>query len=430
MIRNSRSISVKRDDIWGKIIFFLIILMPFVRYYNVPFTGMGSNSFLSLLLMFLTIGVSFAGKRHKYRLTTAQRSSRGYYLSFLLWATLITLYYEYNGLVSGSFNNAIIAFFTGIVMLMLLSGRIRFSNVFIVYEKLVYVVLLVLGIQWILSMGGKSYDFHLPLHEYNGSWKFNEMMVFGMDGVNTSLFSEPAHLSEFLFPYLCISLFIPSFHRKWNWMTLLVSLAILGTMSGTGIVVVAIIWTIYFTFYRNNGGKRNPLIGIIGIILLVVAYFVLSAMEDYNNVFGKLFVSQNGSLEGNKASFRIYRGWSYVFQMPFPEILTGVGFVHMEPFTMQKGIRSIFDNDFKIFEWFSAITEVILYFGIIGFVPFVMHIVNLYKRQSILTKTLLVIFIALCFTSQILFLETHVFYIAIIVASIQLYDEERKAVLR
>lgn len=406
----------------SNIIVFLILLMPVVRYYNVPGTDIGSNSAITLALFFLTtMACVIHNKKIVYGPSSvALKKTRQLFAAFLIWSIIITLYYEYGGLASGNFNNAIVAFLAGYVVLLLFSNRISFSGLFKIYEWMVYIVLLTLVIQWMLTLIGIAANFSLPFHTFNGSWKFEEGMYFGMNGANTAIFSEPAHISEFLIPYLCYLLFGDCNIKKRKTFSIIISVAIVLTLSGTGIVLLGIVWMVYFTILSDKKGTNKYVLGLVGIIAVVVVFFLMQAFEDYNTMFGKLFFSSNGSLEANKSSFRIYRGWDYVFKMPLVNLLTGVGFVHMETFASRNGIWSIFDDNFKMFEWFSGITEVILYFGIIGAIPFVLHIVNLYQNQSKLTKSLVIVFVALLFTSQILFLETHFFYIALIIGAMQM----------
>lgn len=417
----------------GNIIVSLILIMPIVRYYNIPGTNIGSNSALTLFLCLLASFAVLYNNRFICSSTsnTTIRQSRLYFLLFLIWSSFITLYYEYEGLASNNLNNAIVAFLSCYVMALMLTNRINISQIFKIYEILVYIVLIVLLIQWLFSLVGIEMDFRLPFHKFNGAWGFSDDIKFGMDGVNTSLFSEPAHISEFLMPFLCYSLFCPDVSKRNKRMALLTSISIVLTISGTGIVLLGVVWLLYLTLFNENKGSNKYLIGLLGVVVLIVLYFILQSLENYDTMLGKLFFSSDGSMEGNKSSFRIYRGWDYVFKMPFSELITGVGFVHMEKYTSIHGIWSIFDNDFKIFEWFSGITEILLYFGLIGFIPFCVHVYKLYKKQSILTKSLVIVFVLLLFTSQILFQETHFFYLALIVGSIQYSDiyNERKQII-
>lgn len=419
---NSQSNVVQR---LGNIIVFLILLMPIVRYYNVPGTDVGSNSAITLALCLLTPIAVLYNRNYISVLVnvSALKQSRYYFVFFFVWSILITLYYEYGGLASGNFNNAIVAFLSCFVMAMLLTGKIDSTGIFKLYSFLVYVVLAILFVQWLFSLAGIYLDFRLPFHEFNGSWKFADGINFGMEGTNTSVFSEPAHIAEFLIPFLCYSLFGTNRSKKGMQMAIITTIAVGLTISGTGIVLLGFVWLLYFTIFSDKKGSNKYLIGVIGIIAIVVLFLTLQALEDYNTMLGKLFLSSDGSLEGNKSSFRLYRGWDYVFKMPFMDLITGVGFVHMEKFAGIHGIWSVFDNEYKIFEWFSGITEVLLYFGIIGTIPFVIHIIKLYKRQTNLTKSLVIVFVSLLFTSQILFQETHFFYLSLIIGSIQYSDK-------
>ena len=414
----------------GKIICFLILIMPIVRYYNVPGTDIGSNSAITLVLLLFTPIAVLLNKRNicSSRNSIVLRKSRYLFIVFLLWSIIITLRFEYGGFASGNINNSIVAFMSGFVMIMLLSNKINATQIFQIYQALVYIVLIVFFVQLFLSIVGVSMDFRLPFHQFNGSWGVAEGTVFGMDGVNTSIFSEPAHYSEYLIPFLCYLLFGKETTDKDRFLSVLISLSIVLTLSGTGIVLLGVVWILKFSLFSEKRGSNKLVVGLAGLFVVIALFFVLKSFEDYGNMFQKLFLSSDGSMEMNKSSFRIYRGWDYVFKMPLKYLFTGVGFVHMETFASRNGLWSIFDNEWKMFEWFSGITEVILYFGLIGFSPFLMHIVRLYRNQSNLTKSIVIVFIALLFTSQILFLETHFLYLALIIGSIQYTDmrNERK----
>lgn len=401
--------------------------MPFLRYYNVPGTDFGSNSAIILLLCIITTIVCLFNKNSNCskRACSTFRTARIYYAAFLFWCIIVTFYYEYGGLASNNINNSIIALFSGYVILMLLSHKVYAPNAFKMYEILVFAVLVILGFQWILTLLGISMSFQLPFHSFNDAWNFQDTMVFGMGNrANTSLFSEPAHLAEFLLPYLCYVLLGQYKKKNKTILSLIVSFAIVISFSGTGIVLLGLVWILYLTLFSEKSGSKKLAIGFLGIVLLVTIFIVVQTLEEYGTMFQSLFFSSDGSLEQNKSSFRIYRGWDYVFKMPFKYLLTGVGYVHMEVFSSKMGIWSIFDDNYKMFEWFSAITEIILYFGIIGLAPFILHLKKLYKGQSNLTKSLIIVFICLLFTSQILFQETQFFYLALIVSSIYICNKQ------
>ena len=133
-------------------------------------------------------------------------------------------------------------------------------------------------------------------------------------------------------------------------------------------------------------------------------------------MLGNLFFNSSGDLTDNKSSFRIYRGWDYFFKMPFLYKVFGIGFVHMKQFTVSNNISSIYDSNFKEFEWFSGITEILLYFGIVGLILFLIHIFKMFKVSNKSGKIVTIVFMILMFTSQTLFLDTHLFYYLFVLA--------------
>ena len=70
------------------------------------------------------------------------------------------------------------------------------------------------------------------------------------------------------------------------------------------------------------------------------------------------------------------------------------------------------------FEFFSTITQVLLYSGIVGGSLFALHIYNLWKEKNIMVKGLLIMALSIWFSSQMLFANSHIMYIALIVAAV------------
>jgi hypothetical protein len=85
------------------------------------------------------------------------------------------------------------------------------------------------------------------------------------------------------------------------------------------------------------------------------------------------------------------------------------------------------DSPSKCCTWNGTLThlatirrKIAIYFGIIGFILFFLHVIPLVKKQSNLTKGLIVVFIAISLSSEILFQGFHIMFLTLIVASIQI----------
>ena len=391
----------------SNVIIGVIILMPIFRYYNLPGTEIGSESLMSLLVFLLSSFVCITNRQRKFENFNKERKT---FLLFFLWCFVITSLYIINDNLHGNINNAIVAAIVGCSIINILSGRIRLGDCIRFYELLSRIIIIICVLQIVLATAGIHIDFHIPFHDFNSSWQFSSDKIFGMGEHNTSLFSEPAHYSEFLLPYICYCLFEESKKSGLLW-AIIATITIVATVSGTGIMLLTLIWILYY-YNKGKFGFKSLLLLIFALSLVMGIFLYLQTMESYQNMFGNLFVGDDG-FENNKASYRIYRGWDYVRQMPFPENLFGVGFNNMESFATEHHIYSIFDSKFKMFEWWSGITEILLYFGLIGLVFFIIHTIKLFKGASKASKMVFGVLFSLMFTSQILFLETHFFYVLI-----------------
>ena len=412
----------------GKIsnfIFFLIFILPIFRYYNFPGTSLGSETLINMLILLL-LGLLCLMTKFRKNNSYSLSKSRMWYVLFVFWGVCITLIYETIGINARNINNLIMALVVGLIILLLMYLDLDITKVIKIYELISITIIIILILQWILLLSGTRVSFKMPFHEFNESWNLNAN-VFGMNGKMTSLFSEPAHLCEYLFPYLCICLFEKELVLNHSlFKALITSFVILSSISGTGIVITAIIWILYFTILGNGPSYKRIVLGVIGIVSVLCVYLYLSSVPEFEVMMNQLFTNENGELVNNKSSYRIYRGWDYFFKFPIQEKVTGVGFSHMYSYTNITDLHSIFDNRWKDFEWFSAITEILLYFGIIGAVFFFLHIKNIVKVQSKAIKSLMVVLMCLLLTSQILFLETHLLYISIIIVLVLL--QERKVI--
>jgi hypothetical protein len=103
-------------------------------------------------------------------------------------------------------NSFVILAVTLIVLLFILTGIIDAKLCLKVYSKIVWICLLIYAFQWCLYILNIQMSFKL-LPQYASSWSYLDQICFGMSPFPTSLFSERAHLSQFIAPYVAICLF-------------------------------------------------------------------------------------------------------------------------------------------------------------------------------------------------------------------------------
>lgn len=407
----------------SKLMLCIIFLLPLFRYYNFPILGLGIETVLLLLLSMICILLTtIVGDRKNC--VKSLYLSKMYFFIFFIWLFLITLFYElgtniniHHSVAGYTINTYIMMIPIGIVFCTLIDTKVDFTFCFNIYEKFVFLIIIIYCIQWILYIMGQSIGFNIPGLEYSSSWDYLNNLTFGMNGRPTSLFSEPAHLCEYLLPYLAIVLFDKSVYKKSLLKAFVVTFVIISTTSGNGIVVSLIIWGLYFLVFSDFSLQKRIAVLIIGCICFVLIYNYLQTLPAFNKIFSELFVNTTGKYSGTKADYRVYRGFDYFMQLPIVQKIVGVGYPHMQIFAFEYGISSKFDSDRNAFEFFSTITQVMLYSGIVGTSCFVAHLVKFVQQKNYLVRGLVVCSVALWFASQMLFSNSHIMYITLIVAA-------------
>ena len=407
--------------------FALIFIMPFFRYYDIPIIGVSVETLLLAIitiLCFMLLKVS-----HVENEKTLMSKSRNSFLCFFIWLYFITWIYEI-GTVFNSHNSAssyslmtyIMIVPAAYIIYSLFDYRWNVNNVFSIYSRLVRFVIYIYAIQWGLKIFGITISFKIPFLPYNDSWEYLNRIVFGMNLRPTSIFSEPAHLAEYLLPYLAICLFDNREHKNLKKATI-ITVIVISTASGNGIVGALILWGTYLMIFAKINLVYRIGIVLFGAVVCFFTYQLLLTIPTYSHIFGELFVNTTGKYSGTKADYRVYRGFDYYFQLPTFQKLTGIGYQHMHAFANEYNIASKFDSLNDAFEYFSTLTQVLIYSGVIGMSFFVNHLYSLWKYRDLLVKGLLILSVALWFSSQMLFANSHIMYMALIAASI-MYEPE------
>lgn len=407
------------------LIIFLVLVTPLLKYYDLPILGVGLETLFTMLLLGLCILLSFFPKKTIVPLQQVQ--SKRWYAIFLTWLILVTVAYElYTDInvnsVAANYNLSalIMPLLRAIIILSILSGRVRTDSCIKIYSFLIKLVTVVYLLQWVLLLGGMRISFKIPLLDFNASWGYLNENIFGMNGLPTSLFSERSHLCEFVVPYIAICLFSKNIIRKSRIrQAILYSIVVASTVSGNGVVLLFIVWALYFlVFAKFKKPHYKILIALFGIIGLIGLYFVLSSIPAFSEMFGNLFVDQSGSeFTSSKADYRIYRGLDIFTKLPLWGQFLGVGYKHMYLFSQKYNIVSAFDFSWQdVYEYFSALSGVMLYSGIIGLWACIKHFWALYKSKINVVRGLIIVMIALWFSTEMLFNSTHVLYITLIVS--------------
>ena len=406
-----------------KLMVLLILLAPILRYYDVPILNIGFEPLLSAII--LVLGAVLLICKQNTTSPAELKRSRNWYGLFLIWMVIITLIFELfteinvnAPLANYNIRALVVPLMNAMIIYILLSGKVNTDSCIKIYTFFVRLIVVIYLFQWLLVLVGVRISFKLPF-EYNEAWGYMAAKTFGMQPYPTALFSEKSHICEYLVPYIAICLYSDSIVRKDRIKkAIFYSICVISTVSGNGIVLVALIWFMYFIFFGNFKSKNQKvLVAVCGITILIGGYLVLSTIPRFSDMFSVLFVDNSGSeFSSSKADYRIYRGIDIFLRNPIWSQITGVGYKHMFMFSQKFGIVSFYDKSRRFYEYFSAISAVALYGGAIGLFTCAKHYWALFKSKIHLVKGLIIVMIALWFSTEMLFNGTHIMYILLIIS--------------
>lgn len=407
-----------KNKFLSNIIIILVLLLQLFRYYDFPFTTVSMNVVIlfSLSLVFVILSTSSSNSIE----SKINIKSRMFFCLFVFWMVLISIiYFLINNLLSEKMNIFIGTVLFAFSIFGLLTNRIDLRSSIKIYTFFVYTLIIIYALQWVLILNGLFVDFKMPFLKYSNSWIGLEKVKFGMNNMPSSLFSERSHFCNFLLPFVIISLFDDRVEKKTRLIrSIIVSFVIISTISGNGIVSLLIAWSLYFLFGGQAKSYKRIIIVFLGLIFILGTYQFLRTIPDFANMFSRLFSDNSGSsYYYSKADYRIYRGFDIWKQIPFGNKIIGVGAFQMEPFAFSHGISSIYDSNLSAtYEYLSMIFELLIYTGFIGTVFYFLHLYHLFKNNNKAVKTMIIVFIALMFSTEMFFNEAYVFYIMFIVA--------------
>ncbi len=412
----------------------LILLIPIFKYYELPFVGLGMEAFM---VFFALLSCIVNSLQSRYELDARLTKSARWFLASGIWLLLVTLFYELStninlstGLGGYSINTIVVLFLTIFLIWHLLRGEIDFEDTVNAYAIIVWFLVAVYIFQWLLVSIGVSTSFKLPFFSFANAWSKWNGENFGMSSYPTSLFSERSHFCQYLIPYIAICLYSDKIISKGRYAKAIsISIVALSTISGNGVICVAIIWLMYALMFGTFQKKYRILVVGLIVVVLLLGYTMLSSIPTFDKMFSQLFTS--GDTNYVKADYRIYRGIDIFLKLPSDAKVYGIGYKHMEAFASFNHIVSEYDLPHTPYEYFSSISQLLIYSGVIGTLLYTMHLILLYRYSPKCVKGLIVIQCALFFSTEIIYLNDHIMYSLIMVSVYkQLIKEQRQGIRR
>jgi len=378
--------TIKTDIFFAKSLTLLVILYPLLSVYAIEQVTLGTVCvFLLMLIIILTkLKVSLKWPKYFWLFFTYM------FLSRFLFAP------DYN--INSLFSLSLISF---AILLGLSCKYFDLQYGIKVYEIVVLICICFFFIQEIMyfEFGYRMVGL-LPWIPLNvGPSNIEYITRFRYEPRSATFFLEPAHFAEYIIPLLAIELFNKNNKKIINFYVILISVVILLLRSGTGALLMALIWVFWFFYKLRNSSFLNKLL----LIFLIVPGIVFSIYYYVNSEMGKELTKRSSEFTGDSKSasafIRIIRGFEFFADFPVTNKLFGINSpAKIKSFISANGLDLIFsEGDLS----FSCIQSILVYGGIIGMFIYLIHFKYLLKKNCIEGKMVAVAFIGLSIISPI-----------------------------
>lgn len=394
-----------------KIYSLVLVLLPLLIYYDFPFTSIGISTSLSIFLLIIALIQNFKAKKH---LDIELLVVFAYALisSFILIAlggriTFISLIYVLANILTAAFISGGIKSLIDIKFL--LSSYKKICLIIISFFFLQHLICLLtgrvlFGICPFLPVSDSYTGINVGLLDTPRNYGYSMRLL-------SSLFSEPSHLAVYLLPMFVLAL--EEKDKPRIIVLIIVSTVIIMTLSGNGILTLAIFIVAYTALCKKIKVRKRVLYLLSMSIVFVFAFLLLNRLPIFSDLFANLF--SNSFNKVAKADYRIYRGFYIFGTLPTENKIFGIGFQQITPYLTENNISTPFDfTGVTNLEYSNFIAQYMIYFGFIGLLPLLIFVVKLFKNGTYYSNAFLISIIALWFSSSMLFDVMWIYFIGFV----------------
>lgn len=332
---------------------------------------------------------------------------------------LIALFYGYSNHIISS----IIVLTLYLLCILKVFPQIRFSYMLSKYRLIVYFVCGIFVVQelmyMILGFRFSAMIPFLPL-KYEGL-SMSSFIKYQMSYErSSSLFLEPSHMAQFIIPYLAIKL--GETKKVFNLASYIEPLILTGVLfflrSGCGVIGALVIWGFFFLQIKLSVVKKTFFI-LIGIVISIFAYSQLSSTEIGKSLSIRSTEFDEGASYERSGVIRVTRGFLvYGAENEILQIL-GVG--------TGGTIDVIEDSPYKFMffgneRYLNNVQMLLVGFGLIGSFLFLIHLYNLYSKNTLSARLVLWSFLGISFLESFFFNSKMALYMSFVFTNRQLVD--------
>lgn len=240
---------------------------------------------------------------------------------------------------------------------------------------------------------------------------------------SSSMFLEPAHFSQYLVPCLALNMGkLIDEKRLMNVTVLFISLILYFLQSGSGMIMLGIL---YFLYFKKQKVKTSYLLCLFFILIALVLVVDANSNE---SILGALFERRNElSLNKNdigSGMIRVFRGYYVYADFPLLGKIFGVGNGAVGDVVMNSSARWMFNDE----TYLNNFQKLIIGYGFIGSILFINYMKSLFAKGSFSGNAVLTCFIAVSFMENMFFDSKMLFYMCIAVCANQYYKIHKQLI--
>lgn len=369
---------------------FSIIFTPFLFPYYFPYTTIN----MSVLFM-LCNGMLFFIYNHIHKIHTVWPKFFKLFVCYSLITPFIGFFFY--GKTSAIYSTYV-TILPLVLCLIEATPLISWEIIKKYYRRAVYCCIAFFIVQEIMyySMGWRLMGL-IPVLDVSYSYITMQQFIENMSHLNRSMsfFLEPAHYAQYVLGYLAVTLGDNYKHnRLYSKESVIITIALLLTWSGTAILLTLILWIVSFIFY-----KKNPIIKYFIVLPMTSAIAIIAVFYISNTEMGKNMLDRQSEISSDQermssGMIRIYRGYFVFSDMNFFEKTLGVG-TGTCPEVIEKS-RYLFM--FYSFERYLNTAQILLIGdGIIGTFLFLLFLLGLTSRKNPYARLMISLLIGLSF---------------------------------
>lgn len=237
---------------------------------------------------------------------------------------------------------------------------------------------------------GRRFIFLLPLDpSLYGGLTYNELVASHIDSSRScAFFCETAYYAQYLLLSLCLELFAFTEDKKlFNIRTVLLSVALLLSKSGCGVVGLAVLYFIKFISYN-----KKLSISTISVSLLfigVVAYFIGGWITTGT---GDFLIERSTEFDSETSSgyIRIMRGYLIFDELPSLNKMIGMPMSEVGMLAESKGLYEQGSGFIS-----NGLQTILLLHGYLGFLLWVIFVITVYKESQLIGRACIFLLLAL-----------------------------------